>query len=229
MSVNNNKDYLYLIWESYKSGNQYIVGQLSKNGQYEFKYGIEVQKAIDDGFTPLISFPDISSTYYNNELFPVFSSRLPDKKRKDIDVILKKYKLESYDSYNLLKMCGAKLPIDNIHFIDPILDFKNEFERIFCLKDVMLYLGCNGVNCEKSYNISIGDTVFLEKESKNDLEQKEIKVMNVNKECIGYVPNYYSEAYTRLIDEKRKINCNIVSVEKNNKCNECIYIKAVVN
>ena len=43
---------------------------------------------------------------------------------------MEKYKLEEYDSYELLKRSGAKLPIDNLQFIDPILDFEDEFEKV---------------------------------------------------------------------------------------------------
>ena len=53
------KDYLYLIWKSEQSRTQYIVGQLVKNGQYEFRYAKEVQAALNDGFTPLLCFPDV--------------------------------------------------------------------------------------------------------------------------------------------------------------------------
>ncbi len=36
MSVKDGKDYLYLIWKSEQTRNQYIIGQLTKNSQYEF-------------------------------------------------------------------------------------------------------------------------------------------------------------------------------------------------
>ena len=51
----------------------------------------------------MVAFPDLSKTYYNDILFPAFSSRLPDKNRVDIVDILKKYDLEEYDEYELLK------------------------------------------------------------------------------------------------------------------------------
>ena len=54
MSVQGGKDYLFLIWKSGESGKQYIVGQLAKNSQYEFKYYEEVREAIEDGFSPLL-------------------------------------------------------------------------------------------------------------------------------------------------------------------------------
>ena len=89
MSVKDGKDYLYLIWKCSSNRRQYIVGQLSKNGQYEFCYCEEFNEAVKEGFSPLISFEDTNRVYKSQELFPAFSSRLPDRKRKDINKILK--------------------------------------------------------------------------------------------------------------------------------------------
>ena len=60
-------------------------------------------------------------TQIDDILFPVFWSRLPDRKRRGIEKILEKYGLDEYDDYKLLKRSGARLPIDNLEFIDPIL------------------------------------------------------------------------------------------------------------
>ena len=83
MSIKDGKDYLYLIWKSNATGRQYIVGQLTKNGQYEFQYCKEYEEAIEAGFKPLVSFENPNTIYTCNDLFPVFASRLPDRKRKD--------------------------------------------------------------------------------------------------------------------------------------------------
>jgi hypothetical protein len=125
MSIKDGRDYLLLIWKEPKTRRRYAIGELSKNGQFEFSYGYEVQQAIEAGFELLIAFPDIRKVYTNKNLFPVFASRLPDPKRKDIDAILKKYGLAEYNPYNLLKRSGARLPIDNLEFIDPIFDFES--------------------------------------------------------------------------------------------------------
>lgn len=131
MSQKDGKDYLYLIWKAEKSRKQYIVGELIRNGQFEFRYVEKVAEAINDGFTPLLCFQNLQQVYKDEKLFPVFSSRLPDRKRKDIQNILKKYDLEEYDEYMLLKRSGARLPIDNFEFIDPIFDINEKVKRIF--------------------------------------------------------------------------------------------------
>ena len=121
MSIRNGRDYVYLVWKEINTRRQYIVGQLSKNGKFEFNYGFEVKEAISKGFKLLIAFDDLDKVYENDILFPVFSSRLPDRKRRGIEKILEKYGLDEYDDYKLLKRSGARLPIDNLEFIDPTL------------------------------------------------------------------------------------------------------------
>lgn len=228
MSIKDGKDYLYLIWKSELTRRQYIVGQLSKNGQFEFHYCEEVQEAIKAGFTPLIPFPDIDKTYSNNELFSVFSSRLPDRKRKDIDSILKKYSLDVYDPYEFLKKSGARLPIDNLQFIDPILDFSSSFKRTFYIAGVRHYLRCEGENCELAIDVTRGDEVFLVKEPRNSVDLNAIKVVNERNEHLGYIPRYYSKAFSRIINEEREFCCYIANVDKNKCCNECIVLTVTV-
>ena len=70
MSLQNGKDYLYLIWQDSVSRRQFIVGQLSKNGRYEFRYTDDISLALKAGFQPLVAFEDISKTYYSDQLFP---------------------------------------------------------------------------------------------------------------------------------------------------------------
>lgn len=125
MSRKDGKDYIYLIWKEPTSRRNYIVGQLSKNSQYEFSYGHEINEAIDKGFELLIPFEDVNKVYKSDTLFPTFSSRLPDSKRRGIERILAKYNLKEFDEYRLLKRSGARLPIDSLEFIDPILEEQN--------------------------------------------------------------------------------------------------------
>lgn len=185
---------------------------------------MEVNEAVKAGFTPLISFENLERMYTSDELFSVFSSRLPDRKRKDIDKILSKYGLEEYDAYQLLKMSGAKLPIDNLYFIDPILNFKNNFEKVFYIAGVRHYLGCNGVNCLDAVDVTRGDEVFLKKEADNQYDKNAICVVTENDDLLGYIPRYYSQAFVRMMDENRKIDCHVATVDKTRYCDECIAV-----
>ena len=224
MAVKDGKDYLFLIWKCASNRRQYIVGQLTKNGQYEFQYCNEIQDAIEVGFTPLVSFEKIDYVYKSETLFPVFASRLPDKKRKDINKILEKYGLEEYDSYQLLKKSGAKLPIDNLQFIDPILNYENDFEKSFYIAGARHYIGCQGNHCRDAIRIINNESVFLEHEIDNLHDKNAIRIVNKQHEILGYVPRYYAEAFVKFIEENRVDECHVIKVEKENCCDECIKV-----
>ncbi|NFN85877.1 DNA-binding protein [Clostridium sporogenes] len=226
MSIKCGRDYIYLVWKDIKTRRQYIVGQLSKNGQFEFNYGFEVEEAIKQGFKLLISFEEINKIYKSDILFPAFSSRLPDSKRKGIEKILSKYGLDEYDAYRLLKRSGAKLPIDNLEFIDPILDENEEIiKRIFYLAGPRHYIGCEGIDCAKAENLEVEGTLQLVLEPENKFDSNAIKVLNVNSVHIGYVPRFYSESIINLLNKGYTYECNIYEVQKDNNCNECIKIQ----
>jgi hypothetical protein len=50
----------------------------------------------------------LNKVYKNDRLFAIFTSRLPDRKRKNIQEILDKYGLKEYNDYMLLKRSGAR-------------------------------------------------------------------------------------------------------------------------
>lgn len=229
MSVANGRDYLYLIWRSNITREQEVVAELSKNGQYEFEYREGVKKAIEEGFTPLVAFPDITKKYVSENLFPAITSRLPDKKRPDMDKILKKYGLKEYDPYSLLKRSGARLPIDDIYFVDPILNISEPFERKFYIAGPRYYLACEGKDCSKSMSVAVGDELFLVEEPENEKDKTAIKLVNNNEQTLGYIPRYYSEAYTRLTKEGRQISCRVTQVNKSDNCDECVQVSISVN
>ena len=231
MVKQNGRDYIYLVWKENVSRRNYLVGQLSKNGIFEFGYGFEVQDAMKKGFTPLISFDDIRETYSNNILFPVFSSRLPDRKRRNIELILKKYNLENYDEYELLKKSGGKLPIDNLEFIDPIpLELENkEITRTFFIAGTRHCLECKGDDCTKTPDVEVGDNLFLEEEPDNIHDENAIKVLDKDNVHVGYIPRYYCEAIKNAFKKDYSYKCIVKEFNKNNNCNECIKIEFILD
>ena len=84
MSIKNGKDYLYLVWKSGQSGQQYIVGKLTKNSCYVFRYCDEVKNAIEDGFAPLLCFPDLNKQYEDEKLFQFFLAVYQIKREKTL-------------------------------------------------------------------------------------------------------------------------------------------------
>lgn len=224
MSVKNGRDYLYLIWKNPDTRRQYIVGTLSKNGLYEFKYGVEFVAAQKTGFKGLEAFKDFNKTYKSERLFPVFSSRLPDRKRKGISEILKKYGLSEYDEYMLLKNSGARLPIDTLEFIDPLLDDDKPVSKNFYIAGSRHYLPCRGDNCINTVNVKEGDRVSLLLEPENPKDQNAVVVIGNHNEKLGYIPRYYAQQVTSMIKKGKELICEITEVNQLNCCRECIKV-----
>ena len=224
----NNKEYIYLVWQDDKNRDFYVVGQLSKNGKYEFEYIGEIDIALKNGFQLLMPFPE-RKKYKSDILFPIFSSRLPDKKRENIDEILAKYNMKEYDAYLLLKNSGAKLPIDNLQFIDPIIKIGNgKIERKFYVSGIRYKNGCDGKYCEQLEEIKVGERLKLELEKNNPKDRNAVQVIYKNK-TIGYIPRYYSKKVREYLSKSDKYICEVIEFNKANNCNECIKAKLILN
>lgn len=229
MSRINDRDYIYLVWKDYKTRKRYIVGELSKNGKYKFRYRFsDVNKAIKNGFEPLIAFPNINEVYESYDIFPAFSSRLPDKRRKDVKEILAKYKLEKYNAFELLKKSGGKLPTDSLEFIDPIFLDETNIEREFYIAGVRHYDYCDGKNKSVNFELEINENLVLERDSNNVYDKYAVKVMNEDNKIIGYIPIFFSKAISEAIDNDRKITCIVINKECSETCAECIKVKLTI-
>jgi len=230
VSIKDGRDYVYLIWKDSNTRRQFVVGQLSKNGQYEFSYGHEVKEAIENGFTPLLSFEELGKTYTSDILFPAFSSRLPDAHRKDINIILQKYGLKEYYDYELLKKSGARLPIDNLEFIDPIISATSgKIERSFYLAGTRHYVGCNGEDCEKSVKLKMNEKLKLIHDTVNEHDECAISVLTNKNYHIGYIPRYYSKSVLSLLQEGRTYECRVKEINMANNCNECVKVSLEIH
>ncbi|MBC8061302.1 MAG: DNA-binding protein, partial [Clostridiaceae bacterium] len=186
MSRINNRDYIYLVWKDYKTRLRYIVGELSRNGKYEFKYRLNaIDNAMEKGFEPLIAFPNINEVYENYDIFPAFSSRLPDKRRKDVKEILAKYKLEKYDAFELLRKSGGKLPTDSLEFIDPIFLDEMNIEREFYIAGVRHHDYCNEMTKNINFQVEINENLIFEKDSNNEHDRYAVKVINKESKFLG--------------------------------------------
>lgn len=217
------KNYIYVVWQNPKTRSRRVIGILSKNGGYTFKYR-NIEEAKKEGFELLIPFPSEKTKYKNDILFPAFSTRIPGPTRVDIDDILKKHNMKKYDAFELLKRSGGKTSFDNLEFIDPIMNIKEKnLTREFFIAGTSHYCSTNN----KLHDIAkIGDNVELEKEPSNEYDKYAVKML-INGVMVGYIPRYYSKEVTMCINSNRKYKCTVIEVTE--KCDECIKVKLVIN
>lgn len=215
-------NYLLLIWKDPETRRNYTVGKLTRGDCFTFQYYGEAENAEEAGWKLLGAFPTYQE-YRSNTMFPVFSSRLPDKKRRDIQSILEKYGLMEYDEFELLRRSGARLPIDTYEFIDPIPPDDTEVEREFYITGIRYHSACQGSDCGALPGVKVGDILLLEEEPENAYDPMAIRVLTQEKEVLGYVPRYYNKAILARLHDGMGYSCKITEVNANMRnCSECL-------
>ena len=200
-----------------------VVGELKKHDGYSFSYIGEYEKAKNMGWGMLRPFPE-EKEYRSKVMFPVFSSRLPDPKRRDIDSILKEYGMTEYDEYELLRKSGARLPIDSYEFIDPIFPEEETILRKFYVSGVRHATKCEGINCKGMEDIFVGDELNLVLEQDNPIDKHAVALYTKKGEKIGYVPAYYSEQVSHRLNKGMSYQCEVLEVNLTGACRECILV-----
>ena len=215
---------LLLTWKDPVSRRNFTIGQLCLNTNFTFKYCGDFAEAEKYGWVKLNAFPE-EKTYASENMFPIFSSRLPDRKRRDIHNILENYQLSVYDEFELLRRSEGRLPIDTYSFIDPIFPDDESIERTFYIMGVRHYANCNGQDCSLLTNINVDDSLLFAKEPSNKYDPDAIQVLTHSKELLGYVPRYYNKAILKRLNNKMSYSCVVVDINLHSECSECIKVK----
>lgn len=217
-------DFLYLIWKDPETRRNFTIGKLTRSSKYSFEYCEEASEAEEYGWKSLGAFPDYH-VYESENLFPVFASRLPDKKRRDIKKILEKYSLKEFNEFELLRRSGARLPIDTYEFIDPIFSEDEVIERDFFVMGIRHHAACSGTNCALLPILNPGDLLVLEAEPENEYDRFAIRVITQKGEHLGYIPRYYNKAILARIDKGISYSCKVLEVTPSQSCSECVKIR----
>jgi len=225
MAKRNGLDFIYVVWKDVESRKNFVIGTLTRNGHYEFRYGKDLKDAQKAGFDPLVAFPSFEAQYCEDTLFPTFACRLPDKKRRDIDNILQKYGLTEYDEFELLKRSGAKLPTDSLSFIEPIFEDDSVVDRSFYVMGIRHYLPCNGQNCSLVPELAPDTKLVLQAEPDCEHDPYAVQIKDSKGTLIGYLPRYYSETISKRLADGTNYVCQVVEHNHKQPCDECLKIR----
>lgn len=221
-------NFLYLIWKDPVTRQNFTIGKLTHDSKYRFEYCEEASDAEEAGWKLLGTFPDYR-VYESVNLFPVFSSRLPDKKRRDIKKVLEKYGLKEFDEFELLRRSGARLPIDTYEFVDPIFAEDEEIERDFFIMGIRHHAACNGMDCALLPALKPGDPLILEPEPENKHDRFAIRALTPSGDHLGYIPRYYSREILTRMERGNSYHCQILEVTQAKNCSECVKVRLTMS
>src|SRR6188508_3821750 len=78
-----------------------LVGKLSVDGGvWKFQYSDEFRQSPE--FRPIVEFPNLDTTYENEELWQFFASRIPSTEQPEVEAILKRKHVKDDDAVELL-------------------------------------------------------------------------------------------------------------------------------
>lgn len=217
--------YLYLIWKDPDTRRNYTIGKLSyEDGKYLFCYLPDAEEAKEVGWEYLKSFPD-NKTYVSDIVFPAFSSRLPDRKRRGIEAILRRYGLDHYDEFEFLRRSGARLPIDTYEFIDPILPEDVTVQKEFYVMGIRYKSPCQGEVCEQMVPVSVGETLQLVPEPENEFDENALRLVTSEGQHLGYVPRYYNKEILARLAKGTTYSCIVIELNQAGLCSECVKVR----
>ena len=231
----NKVECLQVIWKDLETRQRVAIGTLCKGDNYVFAYNqATLSKAKKLGFKGLVAFQDIEKEYVSSVLFPAFATRLPDRRRSDIQVILEKYGLSEYNAFELLKKTEGRLPIDTLEFIETIdlnkITSNSSVEKIFFVAGVRHCEACDdkkGDNCTLKIPFNIGESLTLVLDTENPFDSNAVMLYKGDKK-VGFVPNYYSKAIHDAIIGKFKLKCIVKEFNNQSSCQECLKVALTI-
>lgn len=156
------------------------------------------------------------------------ASRVPDPKRRDINSILQKYGLDSFDGYELLRRSTGRLPIDTYEFVEPILPEERNVTKEFYVVGIRHSAGCGGSDCGRLPPVSPGDDVILQPEPDNEHDRFAVSVRTQRGEMLGYIPRYYSESVFDRLARGMTYGCTVTEINREHGCEGCLKVRLTI-
>lgn len=207
---------LWLIWQNVHTRQRYHVGNLiHKDGIYVFQYENEkrhrgLKEALKNGYKPHLAFPDLKKVYVSADLFGPFSRRLPNPSRPDFNLLLNKYGLsKDFTEMDLLRATGGRLATDPYEFVHPVYIQGNFFELDFHVAGWRHHGGEDHLEA-----LSNETNIVFEKEPSNDHDPFAVMVKTIQGVLLGYVPAFFSEFMTEVINNDIKFSGEIEKIDE---------------
>jgi hypothetical protein len=182
---------LYVSWQHPDTRQIVPVGMLSRSDAdgataYEFRY---LKAALSlDGFSAFVGFPDFTSAYRSEQLFPFFENRLMPRGRDDYNDFLASLGLpQGADPFEVLARSEAKRATDAIEvFPEPTVSADGIASCRFLVRGIRHLPHAQ----EAIESLTLGERLFVVLDPQNKVDQLAILLRNGQYEFIGYLPRF---------------------------------------
>ena len=198
---------LILAWQDPASRQWFPIGRLQADGDnYTFSYTRGALRAQREaGFEPLVSFPELGTTYIAGHLFPLFSNRLLPSSRQEYRNYLAWLGVgdTERDPVTILARSGGRKATDTLElFPFPERNERGEYAIHFLVD------GLNHVpdgNVERAMLLEPGELLLAMRDFQNPKDPEAVALRTAEKfdkdlYIVGYCPRYLRSEILRLID-----------------------------
>lgn len=157
------------------------------------------------GFTGIHEFGINEHTFTSSELFYFFSKRLPNTKRSDYSLLLKRFGLEETSSQmEFLKRTKGRLATDQYELFALVVFEEETFTLETYIEAWQYYQGDAALK-----DLEVEEALVLIREPDNKHDQYAVKIYTETGYMLGYISAVYSEFIANVMDNKLKYDVRI--------------------
>lgn len=208
-----------VCWQGPESRLWHPIGRLRHDEGYEFLYTNGAETARDEGFEPLMSFPELRKAYRSHEIFPVFANRIMGPERPEFPRYLERLALtrEQANPMELLVRSTGSKATDNIQVVGmPACTDSGTYEIDFPIRSIRYMPPAVQ---EAVLRLVPGERLFLamDVQNHNDLNAVAVRTEKIcgkqETYLIGYCPNVYApDIATLLALDAGAVQVNVLAV-----------------
>jgi hypothetical protein len=210
---------LFLAWQAPGTSRAwYPIGRLNADAKkrfYHFVYTCgALQAQSNDGFQPLLSFPDFKKDYESAELFPLFKNRVLDPSRKDFAQYLSYLELDpgQTDPIEILSLTGGERQTDSLEVFPKI---ERQRGGLFSYRFFLHGLRhVTEVARKRAENLQPGESLRVSVELNNPATKLAIQLCTDDYQFIGWAPRYLVEDMVLLTQHYSEIQAHVVRINK---------------
>lgn len=191
---------LYLAWQDAASRRWFPVGRLQKlpDQRYEFVYLRGYSEArMQAGMSPILGFPEPTTRYLSDALFPHFQNRVMPRSREDYPVYLERlgFREPPRDPLEILARSGGRKVTDAFSyylFPEPAAITAPDGERRYA---VCFFI--HGMRYaqpaaqERAALADLGEKLFLMEDFQNPADPEAFAIRTHENHLLGWVPRVY--------------------------------------
>lgn len=201
---------LFLAWQDPRGRRWYPIGRLTSTAGefYTFAYTKGAEEARQEaGFQPSVSFPELSTAYVSERLFPLFANRLLTPARPEYQEYLQWLSIpaDEHDSVAILARSGGRKVTDSLEvFARPERNADGDYSIHFLLHG----LSHTPVpSVERASRLNRGEQLLLMRDFQNPkdpdaLALRTAETVERDIYIVGYVPRYLRGDILKLIQLK---------------------------